>query len=131
MRDQGRHLDVHDDDFCVMCETRAEETIEHLFFTCPFASQCWASLNFVWDHSLNLQDRFIQARQAHGHCFFTEASMIAAWEIWKMRNDKVFERRVPSHATWLCNFKNQCLVQSVRFKADLRSAFCFWLNAFS
>jgi len=42
-----RHLHVHDDDFCVMCETREEETIEHLFFTCPFASQCWASINFV------------------------------------------------------------------------------------
>jgi hypothetical protein len=50
---------AHDDDLCVMCETREEETIEHLFFTCPFARQCWATLNFVWDHSLNLHDRFI------------------------------------------------------------------------
>jgi hypothetical protein len=100
-----RHLAVHDDDLCVMCETREEETIEHLFFTCPFASQCWATLNFVWDHSLNLQDRFIQARQAHGHSFFTEASMIAAWEIWKMRNGKVFDRREPSQARWICNLK--------------------------
>jgi hypothetical protein len=30
------HLEVHDDDFYVVCEAREEETIEHLFFTCPF-----------------------------------------------------------------------------------------------
>jgi hypothetical protein len=47
-----------------------DETIEHLFFTCPFASQCWASINFVWDHSLNLQDKFIQANQDYGYSFF-------------------------------------------------------------
>jgi hypothetical protein len=28
------HLEVHDDDFFVVCEAREEETIEHLFFTC-------------------------------------------------------------------------------------------------
>jgi len=126
-----RHLHVHDDDFCVVCETREDETIEHIFFTCPFASQCWASINFVWDHSINLQDRFIQARQSHGHSFFTEASLIAAWKIWKMHNDKVFKRREPCQARWLYNFKNQCFLRSVRFKADLRSAFYFWLDALS
>jgi hypothetical protein len=28
-----RNIHVHNDDLCVMCETRKEETIEHLFFT--------------------------------------------------------------------------------------------------
>jgi hypothetical protein len=63
--------------------------------------------------------------------FFTEAAMIAALEIWNMRNDKVFGRREPNQVRWLCNFKSQCLLQSVRFKVDLRSTFRFWLDAFS
>ena len=67
----------------------------------------------------------------HNLSFFTEAALIAAWELWKMWNDKVFKRNSPTPASWPSNFKNQCYLQSVRFKDDLRSSFCFWLDAFS
>ena len=60
----------------------------------------------------------MQARQDSGMAFFLEASMIAAWEIWKIKNDKVFNRQNPSHARWFCNFKSQCLLLSIRFKAE-------------
>ena len=56
--------------------------------------------------------------------------MIAAWEVWKLRNDKIFNRRSPSLHLWFCNFKNQCVSHSVRFKEDLKSSFCVWLDAF-
>jgi hypothetical protein len=42
-----------------------------------------------------------------------------------MRNDKIFEWRDPCQARWLCNFKSQCSLQSLRLKPNLRSAFCF------
>jgi hypothetical protein len=57
--------------------------------------------------------------------------MMAAWELWKLRNDKILNRGTPSLAKWFNNFKNQCLLQSIRFKSDLRSTFCYWLDAFS
>lgn len=101
-----RHLHVHDDDICVMCNTGEEETIEHLFFSCPFAVQCWNKLNFTWDLSLGLKDRLAQAKQDCGLAFFTEASMIAAWELWKIRNDKIFDRRESTQDRWFCNFKS-------------------------
>jgi hypothetical protein len=63
--------------------------------------------------------------------FFTEAALITAWELWKMCNDKVFQRHKPSPTVWLSNFKNQCYLQFVRFKDDLRSSFCVWLDTFS
>ena len=114
-----------------MCTTGADETIEHLFFNYPFADQCWAKININWDLTLNLEDRLLQGMQNNGLEFFMEASMIATWEIWKIRNDKIFNRGNPSINRWFCNFKSQCLLQSIRFKADLRSAFCYWLDAFS
>jgi hypothetical protein len=43
---------------------------------------------------------------AHNLEFFIEASLIAAWELWKVCNDKVFQRRDPTIAIWLANFKN-------------------------
>lgn len=103
---QRRHLDVHDDDICVMCSSGQPKTIEHLFFECPFAAECWAIVNFQWDLSLPLHDRLVAAGQNHNLPFCTEAALIAAWEIWKMRNDKVFQRRNPTPALWLSNFKN-------------------------
>ena len=126
-----RHIQVHGDDLCVMCSTGEDETIEHLFFTCPFASLCWNKININWDLALNLEDRLNQGRQNNGLNFILEASMIATWELWKIRNDKNFNRGSPSVDRWLCNFKSQSLLQSIRFKADLQSAFCFWLDAFS
>jgi hypothetical protein len=114
-----------------MCDTGEQETLEHLFFGCPFAQECWATISIVWDDSLQLHDRLMQAATIHNIPFFTEAALIAAWELWKMRNDKVFQRREPSPTTWLSNFKHQCYLQSVRFKDDLRSSFYVWLDAFS
>jgi hypothetical protein len=49
-----RHLNTQDDHFCVMCSANIEEDIEHLFFSCPFAQQCWSIINFSWDLALPL-----------------------------------------------------------------------------
>jgi hypothetical protein len=126
-----RHIGERNNDHCVLCSLGENETLEHLFFLCPFASQCWNRLGFTWDLHLSLDDRLSQANRDSNLDFFTEATMIAAWELWKNRNDKVLNRNQPSHQRWLQNFNNQGFLQSVRFSTDLRSAFCFWLDAFS
>ena len=66
------------------------ETIEHLFFDRPFAKECWGTLNFIWERSLPIMDRLVQAASTQNIPFFTEVALIAAWELWKMRNGKVF-----------------------------------------
>jgi hypothetical protein len=126
-----RHISNQNDVSCVLCTSGLDEDIDHLFFECPFAQQCWNSIGFAWDVSLPLMDRIVTAHNVHHMPFFIEASVIAAWELWKIRNDRVFRGQNPSPTRWFVNFKNQCLLQSVRFKEDLRSAFCFWLDAFS
>ena len=100
-----RHIFVHNDELCVMCNTGAAETINHLFFTCPFARQCWAKININWNLSLNLEDRLLEAKQRSEAEFFTEATLIESWELWKIRNDKIFDRQVASCNSWFCNFK--------------------------
>jgi hypothetical protein len=126
-----RHFNIQGDVLCVLCNTGMEEDIDHLFFECPFAMQCWNSINFSCDINLPFLERLSTASNVHNLPFFTEATLIAAWELWKLRNDKVFQRRDPTPALWLVNFKSQCILQSVRFKEDLRSSFCIWLDAFS
>jgi hypothetical protein len=126
-----RHIGQRDDDFCVLCNSREEETIEHLFFYFFFVRECWTKLNFTWDLSLNLGDRIIQAKKSIGLDFFIKATLKAAWELWKVRNDKIFNRHKPTVSRWFCNFRSQSLLLSARFRTDLRSSFCFWLDAFS
>lgn len=87
---QRRHLNIEDDNICVMCNRGEEETIDHLLFDCPFAKECWANIHFDWNDTLQLSDRLVHAGQVHNVPFFMEAALIAAWELWKMRNDKVF-----------------------------------------
>jgi hypothetical protein len=74
----------------VMCNSGTEETIDQLFFECTFATECWATINIDWDTSLPLLDKFTHAREAHSIPFFTEATLIATWELWKVRNNKIF-----------------------------------------
>lgn len=85
-----RHINIQDDPLCVLCNTGAEEDIDHLFFDGPFATQCWNQINVNWDTSLPMLECVAEARTAHNLTFFIEASLIAAWELWKVRNDKVF-----------------------------------------
>jgi hypothetical protein len=126
-----RHINIQGDVLCVLCTSRLEEDIDHLFFNCPFAMQCWNLIGFVWNTNLPLLDRLVAASNSHNLPFFTEVVLIAAWELWKLRNDKIFRARTPTPDTWFANFKNQCILQLVRFKDDLRSSFCFWLDAIS
>jgi hypothetical protein len=127
---QRRHLNIQDSPICVMCSSGEQETIEHLFFDCPFAQECWSMIGVTWDTSLPLMDRFTQVRSSHANPFFIEAVLIAAWELWKLCNDKVLQRRDPTPAIWLSNFKSQCFLQYARFKDDLWSSFCVWLDSF-
>lgn len=42
-----RHLNIEDDALCVLCNTGIEEDVDHLFFDCSFARQCWSYINFT------------------------------------------------------------------------------------
>jgi hypothetical protein len=43
--------------------------------------------------SLDLLDRLIMGNTTHPLPFFIEAAMVAAWELWKLHNDKVFPKK--------------------------------------
>lgn len=40
-----RHFMIANDGYtCLLCASPPKETVEHLFFYCPFASRCWNTL---------------------------------------------------------------------------------------
>jgi hypothetical protein len=74
-----------------MCDSGEEKTNDHLFFECSFARDCWAAIQFHYDDTLQQSDRLALARTMNNLPFFTEAALIATWELWKLRNDRVFQ----------------------------------------
>ena len=76
---------------CVVVRScQDDETVGHLFLTCPFAQACWSSIGlqvipgsdlFAALEALNLQI----ARP-----FFMEILIIMLWSIWTSRNNLFF-----------------------------------------
>jgi hypothetical protein len=109
----------------VLCNLDIEELSYHLIYQCPFRSECWDYLGISWDHSLSFFDTMQKAKQEFSSSFFVEIS-IAAWEIWKQRNGKIFRGFVPSFVSWKNNFFLGIKSQIYRLSRDGRSSLQIW-----
>jgi hypothetical protein len=105
-----RNLYAKEEVHCVMCATGADENLDHFFFNCSFAKSCWEKIGIHWNAGLSLNSRLAHARQQQNIPFFMEVVIITAWEIWKIRNDKIFRNGTIHIDSWFRNFKNQCLL---------------------
>ena len=57
--------------------------------------------------------------------------LIAAWEIWKLRNAVIFEGVQPTFRLWTVQFKEQVQLQLLRFKHDRIPSVQVWLTSIS
>jgi hypothetical protein len=101
---------------CELCLDNALETVQHLFFDCVFARQCWAFLNVHWDAAMELKQNYMLAKAAfNGPCFF-EVFVCASWNIWKLRNDLIFNHMPVSFARWKVCLQSDLLLHRYRVK---------------
>ena len=114
---------------CVLCHLRTDEDIEHLFFVCPFAVRCSAKIHIQWDLALDIHDRILQARHVSPHSFFMEVFLIAAWELWKLRNAIIFDGARCSFNLWIMRFKDQVQLQSLRFRHEKKVLVNNWISS--
>lgn len=124
-----RNFNVQPNCLCVLCSAQMEETIEHLFFDCAFAKRCWDKLGIIWVQDADIHKKFMRTRQQAGLPLFTEIFLIAACELWKLRNRMVFDGEQATFARWLRNFKDEASLQSHRLRDDDRILACLWLDA--
>lgn len=101
-----RQFVLADDDYSfMMCPTPPEETLVHLFYQCPFASTCWSALGISWPTHGNRFEIMHAGRRSWRLPMFMEVFVVAAWGIWKERNDKLFRGIPPSLCSWKAQFK--------------------------
>lgn len=124
-----RHFNVQPNSNCVLCTSGEEETFDHLFFGCCFARSCWDKLGLIWTNDEDIHRRIMRTRQLANNPCFTEIFLIAAWEIWKVRNRKIFDGVPATFARWLRNFKAEVALQSIRVRDDCKSLVLLWLES--
>jgi len=121
---------IEDDNYnFVLCTAQREETIFHLFFSCPFALECWQAIGVQWQMGVPFFQMMELARQDFNHKFFMEVFIIATWHIWKQRNNLIFENYPASIISWERRFNEECTLQAHRMKASLKSPFLTWSSS--
>ena len=84
---------------CLLCDSGCDETRNHLFFECAFGTSCWDRLGIHWDINLPVEGMSERARRDSQGALFTEAVILGAWNIWKIRNRKLFDHVQPEVPT--------------------------------
>jgi hypothetical protein len=59
---------------CVLCQGNVEETVEHLFFECPFSEWCWRLMNVQWPQN-------VVYNPSYSACFFSRNSIFLSQKI--------------------------------------------------
>lgn len=113
---------------CVLCQANTEETAFHLFFGCTFNKHCWQLFGIHWNTHLNFFDILISTKMNFPNSFYMETFIIGAWQIWKQRNNLIFERNQPSLQDWKQHFIDESLLQAHRLNEDRRAAFLSWID---
>jgi hypothetical protein len=119
-----RNIGDREDDLCLMCDARIDETVDHLFLSCSFARGCWNKLGVTWDHNLDIPDRILKAIE-NGLVFYPEAILIATWELWKARNDLIFQRHPQTVDRWFSNFRTSATYKQRGLVPTCGLAFAF------
>lgn len=113
---------------CVLCSAGARETSWHLFFQCPFSSECWAQFGLVWNLSLGFNEMLFAAKNSYTSSHFVEKVLYAAWNIWGQRNDLIFNNVAPSVSSWRVHFKSDISLLVHRLNSSERDCLNLWIN---
>ena len=112
---------------CACCTLDVEETLSHLFLTCPFAQVCWIKLNVIFVET----DPFMALEEVQNQLqipFHMEVIILYCWSIWMQRNDYIFKGVPPSSDRCLQNFKKEFILVTHRAKARWKEAMLEWIE---
>jgi hypothetical protein len=91
--------------------------------------ECWNFLGIHWVHELYFFDTIIKAKRESQHDYM-EVFSIAAWEIWKQRNAKIFRGTPTSFfQSWKINFLGTVKQQMYRLNQDNRIRVQDWISS--
>jgi len=110
----------------VLCHNGPEETCFHLFFECPFSSDCWNSININWNFNLEPLDMIIQARIDFNSHIFREIFITTCWVLWKARNGIIFDNQTATLLEWRASLKEELGQICIKAKKSIYDLLFVW-----
>ena len=91
---------------CVFCDT--DETVEHLFISCPFARNIWRLVHFTFNIKPPSSIRNMFGQWLHGidkrsKELIRIGTAAMLWAIWNCRNDIIFNKAKSIHSLQVIN----------------------------
>jgi hypothetical protein len=114
---------------CATLGCQQEEIVLHLFWECPFAVRCW---DYICPHrtqGLNVVESISIIKTNLNLPFNMEIIVLAAWSIWILRNEKIFNNIQSFFRTWkVINFQELRWL-GYRIKKKHEETFKDWLQS--
>ena len=123
-----RHWHMDDGVNCVLCPLLTRETRGHPFFHCNFSVRVWNYLQICLPQGDGMSNIVLQAKRDFAKAFFTKVVFIACWNIWIVRNAKVFRHERPSFNKWRCAFIHDITLMQHRVKQVFRDVLLRWIS---
>jgi len=112
---------------CALCQGTVEETIEHLFLSCPFSAQCWNLVSVDIENQTDMLQAVYSIKTQVSSPFFFELTVLMTWAIWITRNNLIFNGIQPQINTVKEIFEKEIRILSLRAKARSVAAFDLWV----
>jgi hypothetical protein len=114
---------------CATLQCNEEETLIHLFWACLFAESCWNYVCPTRGRNLSVLESIEDLKAKIQLPFAIELIMIAAWSIWIVRNDMIFNNKRPTFSSWKVIYLKELHWLSYRMKKKLAETFKAWLQS--
>jgi hypothetical protein len=114
---------------CEFCLTPVEETVDHLFWHCPFAQQCWGLLNINTVQNDGTFRNIQAIKDQICSQFFMVAVILMSWTIWKARNELIFNSNQLSLQDCKALFIKEVQLVALRVKDGLSAHYDQWIQS--
>jgi hypothetical protein len=105
-----------------------EETLIHLFWTCPFTEHCWDYICPTRDRNLSAMESIADIKMKIGLPFGMDIIIVATWSLCIVRNNKIFNNTGPSFSSWKAIYLQELGLISFRMKKKHVDSFREWLQ---
>jgi hypothetical protein len=114
---------------CATLECNREETLQHLFLTCPFAEECWNFISPSRQRNLSVNEALQDLKCSLNLPFSMDIIILASWALWMTRNNKIFRGQNASFQGWKAIYMEELKLLAHRMKKKHKACYVSWLNS--
>ena len=118
LRRRKKHLE--EGYLCSLCHDQVNETILHLFFECQSSTARWFLLGIQWLPVPDICQKLQHQKEIFTGPYFMDLFTIAAWCIWKERNEFIFNNKAPRLSRWKRVFRVEVVLHLHRLPQHKR-----------